>query len=216
LFNKYWSPEQEVVVMGYHVPTAALPNNFRFHSIARQNAPQSKWSNSLITFLNEMPDEHFVLMLEDYWISRPVDMRCIDNLYTYMQSNPNVLRFDLTGDVAHCHGDCRDSFKFGFINNYDIVEKPPGLSYRMSFQSGIWNKQLLLSLLVNDKNPWEVEIQTSVPDNMLVLGTLQCPLRYANAIYKSELDIDEIKKLNPLDYQIVERTFPKEISRRKK
>lgn len=215
LFNKYWSESQEVVVAGYSVPKKALPNNFRFHSLARANAPQDKWSDGLMTFLSEMKDDYSVIMLEDYWISRPVDIGFMETAYSYIQSNPNVLRIDLTGDVMHCKGDCRDAYSFGFINHYDIVEKPPGLSYRMSFQAGLWNNKLLLSLLNKNKTPWQVEIQTQVPEHLLVLGTKQWPLRYANAIYKGELDLDEIKKLHPLDYKIIETTFPDNISRRK-
>lgn len=215
LFNRYWSQDQEVVIAGYHTPVFALPNNFRFHRVAASNPPQDRWSNSLIAFLKEMPDEFSVIMLEDYWISRPVDIDFVRIAHQYMQTNGNILRFDLTGDVAHCNGDPRDADSFGFINHYDIVEKPPDKSYRMSFQAGIWNNKLLLSLLQKNKTPWEVEIQTSVPEHILILGTKQWPLRYVNAVYKGELDMDEINKLHPTDYRLVETTLPKEMSRRK-
>lgn len=216
LFNKYWSPEQEVVVFGYRPPTVAMPNNFRFHSISRANAPQNKWSNGLIAFLKETPDEFSVLMLEDYWIKRPVDRGFIEIAYKHMNENRNIIRFDLTGDVAYCTGDQRYAYDFGFINHYDIVEKPPNVSYRMSFQAGLWNNKMLLSLLQEDKSPWEVEIQTVIPDNVLVLGTKQWPLSYVNAIYKGELDMEEIHKLHPDDYKIVEKVLPDEMSRRKR
>lgn len=215
LFNKYWSPEQEVIIAGYRPPSFEIPGNFHFHSLGRANAPQSKWSDGLMAFLSEMPDEFSVIMLEDYWITRPVDTGFVQIAHSYMQENRNVLRFDLTGDVAYCQGDPRYAPYVGFINHYDIVEKPPGMSYRMSFQAGLWNNKMLLSLLVKDKTPWEVEIQTVIPDNVLILGAKQWPLLYANAIYKGELDIEEIKKLHPIDYKIVEKTFPEQMSRRR-
>jgi hypothetical protein len=204
------------VIAGFRPPSFEIPNNFRFHSLGRANAPQSKWSDGLITFLSEMPDEFSVIMLEDYWISRPVDIGFVEIANSFMQENRNVIRFDLTGDVAYCTGDARYAPYFGFINHYDIVEKPPNLSYRMSFQAGLWNNKQLLSLLVKGKTPWEVEIQTVIPDETLILGTKQWPLLYVNAIYKGELDIDEINKLNPTDYRLVESAFPKDMPRRKK
>ena len=216
LFNKYWSPEQEVVICGFHPPSFELPRNFKFYSMAPSNAPQSKWSNTLIKFLKEVQDEYSVLMLEDYWITRPVDIEAINVIHSYMQSNNRVLRFDLTGDTAYCNGDPRYAPPFGFINHYDIVEKPPGMSYRMSLQAGLWNNKLLSSLLVSDKSPWEVEIQTSVPNDILVLGTKQWPLLYANAVYKGELDMDELNKLHPIDFSIIEKVLPKDMNRRKK
>ncbi len=213
LFNKYWSSNQEVVVVGYNIPKFTLPSNFKFYSLGIVNAPQGKWSNGLIKFLYDIPDEFGVIMLEDYWISRPVDIGCINIMVDYMRENTHILRFDLTGDVAHVHGDCRDAIPYGFIGHYDLVQKPSGAAYRMSFQPAIWNVRLLLSLLKSNKNPWEVEIETAIPDDVLVLGTKQWPLRISNAIYKGELDTKAIKRLHPDDYKVVEPTFP-DITRR--
>lgn len=215
LFNKYWSPAQEVVVAGFRSPKEAMPPNFRFHTLGRVNAPQNQWSNGLIKFLEEMPDEFSIIMLEDYWIYRPVDSKGIEILAQQMRHDPHILRMDLTGDVAYCRGDPRYAYNFGFINHYDIVKKPPGVSYRMSFQAGIWNNRLLLSLLKKDKDPWQVEIYTPVPDDILVLGTKQWPLRYANAIWKGELDTREIQLLHADDYKIIEKVIPPTVTRRK-
>jgi hypothetical protein len=214
LFNKYWA-DQEAVVLGFRPPTFEIPKNFRFHSLGTTNFPQSKWSNALIRFLSEMPDEFCVLMLEDYFITRPVDRHGIEVLYNFMQDNPNILRIDLTNDVLHSNGDARDAHEAGWVGHYDLVQKIPGMSYRMSFQAGIWNNKLLLSLLTPDKNPWEVEIQTSPPDEMKVYGTRQWPLRYCNAVYKGELDMREIGRLTKEDQVSVSTAFPKDINRRK-
>jgi hypothetical protein len=215
LFNKYWSPEQEVVIAGYHRPKFEIPRNFSFYSLGPVNAPQDKWSNGLIKLLTEAPDDFSIFMLEDYWISRPVDAGFMKVAHNYMQSDSSVIRFDLTGDVAYCNGDERYAFDYGFINHYDVVYKPTDKSYRMSFQSGIWNNKLLLSLLQKDKSPWEVELQTVIPEHLLVLGTKQWPLRYVNAVWKGELDIVEIEKLNPDDYELIKTTFPEDMRRKK-
>lgn len=215
LFNKYWSDTQEVVVTGFSPPAFAMPNNFSFHSLGTQNYPQSKWSNALIKFLIAMPDEFFVLMLEDYWITRPVDTHAIDILHKFMQDNREILRIDLTCDVLHANGDARMAFEAGWISHYDLVYKPPGMSYRMSFQAGIWNRELLLSLLERDKTPWEVEIHTSPPEYMKVYGTRQWPLRYANAVYKSTLDTRELEHLTRDDRMSVAVSIPKDIIKRK-
>lgn len=201
--------------MGYNPPHFALPNNFQFHSVAPTNAPQKEWSDGLIKFLKFIQDDYILIMLEDYWIQRPVDTRSIEVCLSYMEMDNRVLRFDLTGDTMHCNGDCRDAINFGFLNYYDVVEKPPDKSYRMSFQAGIWNSKLLLSLLKNGMTPWEVETQTVVPNHILILGTKQWPLRYVNAVWKGELDIKEISYLHPDDYKLVESTFPENMPRRK-
>src|SRR5512137_2083438 len=83
LFNKYWGDEQEVVIAGFHSPNYALPNNFRFHSISRMNFPQNKWSDGLISFLSSVQDDFSVIMLEDYWITRPVDRDLVKLAHAY-------------------------------------------------------------------------------------------------------------------------------------
>lgn len=213
LFNKYWSSEQEVSVVGYNPPHFAMPNNFRFFSLGNHNAPQERWSDGLIKYLNSTKDDYSVLLLEDYWLTRPVDVEAINLALDYMRTETRILRFDLTGDVMHCKGDCRDAIPAGFISHYDIVQKPPGVEYRMSFQPAIWNNKLLLSILVRHRNPWEVEMYTEVPDDMLILGTKQWPYRYANAVIKGQMDVSELKKIYPPDYAVIEKTFPEEIRR---
>jgi len=201
--------------MGYREPSFELPNNFRFHSIARAHYPQNRWSDALIKFLRTMKDEYCVLMLEDYWINRPVDVYGIDVLYQYIQTRDDILRFDLTVDVLHVNGDARDANDCGFIGHYDLVEKRPGQPYRMSYQAGLWNTRLLLSLLVEGKDPWQSEIHTAVPDDINVYGVRQWPLRYINSVYKGELDMREIERLAKDDLDIVKRTLPKDMKVRR-
>jgi hypothetical protein len=60
------------------------------------------------------------------------------------------------------------------------VETPPGSSYQMSLQAGIWRLRLLLDLLQPGMSPWAVELQTSPPEDYRALGTRQNPVKYAN------------------------------------
>jgi hypothetical protein len=65
----------------------------------------------------------------------------------------------------------------------------------MSLQAAIWNRNLLLSVLQPSKTAWEVEIYTSPPEEMHVLGTRQCPVRYANAILKGQVQESEVNRI---------------------
>jgi hypothetical protein len=65
----------------------------------------------------------------------------------------------------------------------------------MSTQAGIWNRELMLSLLEPGKNAWEVEMHTQPPSSMRVLGTRQFPVRYANAINKGNIDLAQIEMI---------------------
>jgi hypothetical protein len=206
LFNSYWSELQPVVVAGYSQPPFPLPRNFEFHRIDYQNYPAEKWSNGIIKFLTSVPDTHFVLMLEDYWLTRTVDAEGVKSCYQYMKERPDILRFDLTDDRQY-NG---KSVNIGGWGHYDLVESPIEAEYRMSTQAGIWNKKLMLDLLVPDKSAWEVEIHTSPPENMRVLGTRQSPVRYANALLKGQIDTFQISRIPQEHYNYVVNMIPDE------
>lgn len=191
LFNVYWSSLQPVVVAGYARPGFRLPDNFVFHQISERNYPAEKWSNGMIEFLSANSDEHFVLLLCDYWMSRTVDTSGVKSLHEYMKYKSNVLRMDLTADRLYAGG----MFDLEGWGHYDIIETPHGTPYQMSTQAGIWNRKLMLDILVPDRTAWDVEIGTQPPGHMRVLGTRQLPVRYANAIKKGVIDPDQIQSI---------------------
>lgn len=194
LFNIYWSSLQPVLVVGYSRPKFPLPNNFEFYSVGDQTGPD-QWSGTLIRALNYIPDTHFVLMLEDYWLQRTVDHVGIASLTEYCQGHDEVIRLDLTDDRLHAYGDARDAPDYGPWGHYDLIITGNDKQYQFSMQAGIWNKHHMLSLIQAGKSPWEVELYTSIPDGWIVLGTRQFPLRYANALLKGRFIQKQFDKI---------------------
>lgn len=187
LFNRYWSELQTVLLVSDVKPTYKLPKNFLIRSMnANEPLPKEKWSNGLIVTLNNIKADHFVLMLEDYWLVRTVDHHGVETLAQYCRENSNVLRMDLTDDRFFA-GDKRD---IGAYGHYDLVETPPSSPYQMSLQAAIWNRHHLLSIMRPDLSPWEVELQISSAlqkrEDLRVIGTRQCPVRYANVFQGGE------------------------------
>jgi len=191
LFNIFWGELQEVIIIGFTPPSFRLPSNFYFYSVAPSNWPPEKWSDAMIQFFSEQPEEHFVFLLCDYWLSRLVDVRGVAACYDYIRNRPEVLRIDLTTDRLYAGG----MFDVEAWGCYDVIETPHGTPYQMSIQAAIWNRKLFLSLLQPGKSPWEVETHIQPPETMRVLGTRQCPIRYANAILKGKLDFPQIRTL---------------------
>lgn len=196
-FNLFWSEGQPVTVVGFQPPEFELLPNFHFFSAGMDNNQRS-WSGALIRALNQMQDELFVLLLDDYLLSRTVDCGGVATLADYMQMHSRVLRMDLTADRLYAGG----MFDVEPYGHYDIVETPPSTPYQMSTQAGIWRRSLLLELLKPEMSPWEVELQTSVPGRMRVLGTRQWPCRYAN-VFKGG-NPDELLNLEQLPGEHVE------------
>jgi len=183
-FQKYWSTLQPVVVAGYSKPDFDLPGNFSFHSISPVDYPKERWSSGLIEFLQTVDDEHFILMLEDYWLCRMVNHQAIGTLHELCTLQPQILRMDLTDDRQYA-GDMRDFGYMPYYGHNDIIWTPPTSPYQMSLQVAIWNRKLLLGILAPEQSAWDVEIgKTShtLHDrvDLWVLGTRQRPVRYAN------------------------------------
>jgi hypothetical protein len=181
LINKYWKPRPEVVVGGFTPPGklgVELPPNFHFHSIGKQeDYPIGKWTDAVIEFVSEMPDEVFVLMLEDMWPVRGVDGRMVQMLADYMHQFRYVARIDLTGDRLYAHG-MKDYGRVGWI---DLIISMPGSPYHLSMMPGLWRKEHLLSTFRRGWSPWEVELQGTPVlahnRDVIVLGTRQWPYR---------------------------------------
>ena len=199
LMNKYWRPNPQVIVGGFTAPTFDLPTNFHFHSLGRfEDYPVNRWSNALIKMLLELPHENFVLMLEDYWITKPVKSGYLDIIADYMKQFEYVARFDLTGDRFYS-GYAKPYGKAGPI---DLIISDPESQYHCSLIAGMWRRSHMLKILVEGETPWQVELEgttrlRAISEYVIVLGTTDPPLSHTLALRggnDSQLLLDELRK----------------------
>lgn len=194
LFNIFWSELQEVIVVTDVEPSFELPPNFTVKSMSGgKPLPKDRWSDGLIFMLQKIPDDVFVLLLEDYWLIRKVDNAGVDTLADYMRAHKEILRMDLTDDRQY-NGHMKD---IGAWGHYDLVETPNDSEYQMSLQAGIWNRDLLLSIVRPQLDPHQFELHLSPTlherNDMRVLGTRQRLIRYANLYYQGEVQNSQVK-----------------------
>jgi hypothetical protein len=198
LFNTYWSSLQHVDVITDVKPGFTLPDNFEVISTTGgRPSPKERWSDMLILAMrNHVHSSHFVLLLEDYWMIRTVDVGGVASLADYARQHADVLRMDLTSD-RQFNGRARDAGAWG---HYDLVETHADSEYQMSLQAGIWNRDHMLSILRAGMTPWEIELYLTPalaerPD-LKVVGTKQCPVRYANVSNSGKgLVEDEVRRV---------------------
>lgn len=181
LFNKYWDKSQSVIYAGFSKPDFTLPSNFQFVSLGNQNDyPFNRWSDAFYKALNLIDDTHVVVMLEDYWLIRHVDLRAIKVIWDYSKQFNYVIRFDLTTDRRFAHGsDCN----YGHVEHIDLVKSMPGSPYHLSLMAAVWNIQSLKKVLIPAESPHDIELigttRLSHEQEMLVLGTHQGPVKYS-------------------------------------
>jgi len=182
LFDKYWNNEQQVLVAGFTPPDFDLPDNFEFHSIGKQeDYPFGKWSNALHDLLVDIDDEAFVLLLEDYWIKRKVDVHAIKILHSYAVQFGYVLKIDIAGDRLYAHG---ADLYYDTLEYLDLIKSMPGSPYHMSLMPGVWRKDNMLKVIIPNESPHNLEMEgttrVSHMQDLLVLGTRQWP--YMNVL----------------------------------
>lgn len=191
LFDKYTAPlETNVVICGYRQPPIKLPRNYTYFKIGSfSDFPARKWSNSLRIVLDNVADETFLLMLDDYWIWRAVDTRGIKILYDYCKQFGYVLKADVTHERLYNRF---DSYNFGqntyaSVGHLDLIKSPHGSTYQMSLWAGIWNRDNLAKMLVPNESAQEIELYgtgrfNSQDERMIVIGSRQAPLLHGNIL----------------------------------
>ena len=219
-FNKYWSKDINVKILGFTPPNFKLENNFEFISMGKEQVGGAKgWTNYLIDFFSSIKDEHYVFGLDDFMISRPVDIEVFETCLGLLDEN--VGRIDLQPSLQYA----RDS---NFVKPYtekngikflSLVDSGRGTNlYQNAAAFSIWNREWFLKNIKRDWSPWDWEITGSISladgDGYDVIGSVD---RWA--IKKLEVlssqwpgiinvrgirkeDIEEMKKLQSEDDRI--------------
>jgi len=199
LWAKFYSADAPVTVCGYNPPPFALPANFTFRSLGPTNRPVEQWSDGLIQLCHECAYTHFVLMLEDYWLTARTDPRLVHAAWFTLHTS-GWLSIDLSGT--------RQAGKrarvVGQFAGGEYVETPPGTPYQMSFQAAIWNKARLLEILHPGETPWQVEVDGSQrvdAAGLRVLGTRPALLHY-KPVYRCKrgaLNLDGVPDVGKIE-----------------
>ncbi len=154
--------------------------------------PANKWSDALINVLDNVADEIFLLMLDDYWLTRPVDTVALNMMYDYMQQFQNVLKLDVAYDRLGAWGADLHYDTLGYL---DLVKSNHASQYHMSLWGGLWRRDLMKQILIPSETAQQIELNGTTRlaqygDEMLVLGTRQAPLLHANVIQNAEWNQD--------------------------
>lgn len=174
-----------VEVAGFAHPDF-LPDNIPFCSIGKlEDFPIRHWSDALIRYLEFLEDDLVLLLLEDYWMLRPVNHMAVWDAMRFMQENEDVIRFDLAADRMFSRG-----ARFaGAYRNIDLCQG--GEDYSLSFQASIYRRELLLQMLHVGETPWEAELNGTGRLNRTpyrVLGTYNWPMNYMIVMNKGQFD----------------------------
>lgn len=192
---KYAPLLNNVVICGFDDYDTSLYFPFSIQQVAlgkQSDYPMHKWSDALIKTLEEVAEEIFILMFDDFWLTRQVDVNALDMIYGYMGQFENVIKFDLGYDRLGAWGSHINYNTLGYL---DLVKSNHQSAYHMSLWGGMWRRDLLKKILIPEETAQQIELNgnnrlAQYGDEMLVLGTRQSPLRHSNVIQAGEWSKD--------------------------
>ena len=158
--------------------------------------PTPRWTDSLIPFVKNMTDEHFILMQIDYFINRPVELDKIELLKSFLNFS-EVAKIDLTLDLTRYSHDLYQTH-----GKIKIIVSDQTADYRSSLQAAIWRRDYFLRLLRPNRSPWDFErkgMDELKNDGKLILGIKQPhfgPVSYVNLYARGKVDRTEMARID--------------------
>lgn len=110
------------------------------------------WPDGAIKYFESCEEKTFLLLLEDYIITKPISTNIIKSAEELCVNDIGCVRLN-----AH---DSWSQFLFD-ANIEGFKEYPFDKPYSISLQAAIWQKEFLLEFLRKGENIWQVEIEGS-------------------------------------------------------
>jgi hypothetical protein len=217
LFNRFWSPQQQVTVLCYTLPDCELPSNFSLESLGQpsdfgnditewspgrrggdygESFPTPKWSDSMQRWAGRLSDPHFVLMQIDYFIHQAVNVRQIQILEKYVGVD-DVVKIDLSADRFY-----QPHTLYATEDGMKIIESDQQARYRSSLQAAIWTRDYFVSVLKPNRSPWEFEyvgMHEQMNNGKRILGVARAdfgPVPYLNVYDRGEVCWSQLRLLD--------------------
>ena len=168
LFNKFWSPNIPVTILGYRTPPFKLYPNFNFISLASKQESANEWAKHHYDFFDSLNDDHFIWTVEDSYLLRPVNVNIVSSLKAFI-TDPTVGRISLINPIEE-----HPTSVIKSENDYDIIEATQDADSRIAVVWTIWNRQYALRHLVEGWSPWDVELkgsQLAKNDDWRIIGS---------------------------------------------
>lgn len=142
--EKYWKNHPEII---YATETIKNP----YYKTISVNIPLENWTRRIRKTLELINDNQILLMIDDCFIRKPVDIKRIKYLSKILDkeeaSNIAMFNFEKSFDINDRHT---------LVKGFKLrMRRSP---YEVSLMCGLWQKDKLMTVLSRDCNPWEIEL----------------------------------------------------------
>lgn len=148
--NKYWK-NIDITIVGYEDVDKLenLPNNVKVANMGIQEDFGNTWTTALIPFFENVPEEYFVTILDDYILMNPVDESKIATIEEQFKFK-RVQKAMIGGGIPL-------SSASEYTENLLIFNQ--NIPYRTSLHPSIWDKQYFLKYLKPGMTAWDFELK---------------------------------------------------------
>lgn len=152
LFFRYWKDCPYKVYLG-----ANLKKYDDSRVVTIQSGEPKDWATDTRSIVSQIPEQYIILLLEDYFLTRPADCATLRKSIELMKSdNADFMRL---GCFPVSFNDLYP-FRQHPLESFAVVTEP-GAMYALTLQAGIWKKDSFLDLLIPGESPWDFEIEAS-------------------------------------------------------
>lgn len=173
LFWRYWSDCPWPVYLG---------TNYRLFADERVTSLRSEhtgWTQCLRFCLNQIDSDFVLLLLEDYFLDRPVS--------TPLVSEKLITLADLRGAQLRLFPLPGPNRKLSSHPSLGLIHR--NAEYRVSTQAAFWKRTHLLDLLMDGESPWDFEWNATNRSrrlNAAHYGTYKPLIHYRHVIERGE------------------------------
>lgn len=149
LLNKYWSNRPKT-----YLATSVLKPQYDGVEILAAGE-KSEWSKKAYNALKEIKTKYVLLMLEDFFVSSPVDNNLVLDSLQLIKDN-NIKFYQILVQLI------KSSWEKGkpFLGNKHIKIIPQRKKYPLNLQAAIWDREFLMNAIGTDNyNAWQFEIK---------------------------------------------------------
>lgn len=137
--EKYWPNHPEII---YTTETISNP----FYKTISYNYPLNLWTKRIRETLNNIDDNHIILMVDDIFIRKPVDVARLQYIDKCFNSNTAMFNFEKSWDKSD-----------ESTNIVGFKKRRHNSKYEVSLMCGLWDKEKLINIIASDSDPWAVE-----------------------------------------------------------
>ena len=153
LVQQYLPPEFDVNYVNFgSFKESALSGHSYIKLANYRKGGSDSWSSYIKNLLKDYNDEYIIFSLDDYLLSKEINIENFNILYQELKNNENIVSANLSISPE-------EKYKLDDVSS--IYTYKDDYSFTVNTQWRIWRKEFLIELLSKTTNPWKFEIDGS-------------------------------------------------------